>query len=104
MADNRESANLLLKKFLDQISGPLLQAKIEIVTDRQLHPELNDSFSCSVVLKQDQKQLPAEKIYVNFSNFPMIKFFGRTWTEFQGEAGISPFLTGIQDHFRHLKT
>ena len=103
MADSIEIAHLLLKSFLSKISGPLQDAKIEIVTDLQLHPEANNSFSCQVVLKLAEKSLAPEKIYVSFSSFPMIKFFGRTWTEFQGEQGITPFLTAIQDHFRHMK-
>lgn len=103
MADINETADLLLKSFLDKFSGPLRLAKIDVVTDLQLHPETADSFSCSVIMRQGEKQLPPEKLYVSFKDFPMIKFFGRTWTEFQGEAGIAPFLTGIQDRFRYLK-
>jgi hypothetical protein len=103
MADVIETANLRLKDFLDKLSGLLHRAKIEIVTDRQLHQEPSDSFSCSVVLKQGEKELPPEKIYVIFSKFPMIKFFGRTWTEFQGEQGITPVVTQIQDRFSHIK-
>jgi len=103
LADLSETARLLLKSFIDQVSGPLKKVEIEVVTDLQLHPEANNSFSCSVVLKKGEKTLPAEKIYVSFTNFPMIKFFGRTWTEFQGESGIGQFVTGIQDRFHHQK-
>ncbi len=103
MADFRDPADLLLKNFFDKVSGPLRHAKIEMASDLQLHQQTDDLFSCSVVLTQGAKKLPPEKIYVSFSSFPMIKFFGRTWTEFQGEQGIAPFLTGIQDHFRQIK-
>ncbi len=101
--DVRETADLLLKSFLEKVSGPLKSAKIELVTDGQLQPGNNNSFSCSVELMQGAKKLPSEKIYVSFSNFPMVKFFGRTWTEFEGASGIAPFVICIQDHFRHLK-
>jgi hypothetical protein len=103
VTDFRDSADLLLKNFLDKVSGPLKNAKIELVTDSQLQPGNNNSFSCSVELTQGVKKLPTEKIYVSFSNFPMVKFFGRTWTEFEGASGIAPFVICIQDHFRHVK-
>ena len=103
MADSSETAKLLLQSFLDKVTGPLQRLAIELVTDQKLNPETNNSFSCSVLLNQGQKKLPPEKIYVSFSSFPMIKFFGRTWTEFQGEQGIATFLTGIEDQFRHIK-
>jgi hypothetical protein len=99
MADFKDTADLLLRTFLEKVTAPLQKAKIEIATDFQLHPESTNSFSCSVQLKRGAKQLPAEKIYISFYGFPMIKFFGRTWTEFQGDAGIAPFVIGIQDHF-----
>ena len=101
--DVSETAELLLKSFLDKVSGPLKNAKIELVTDGLLQPGNNNSFSCSVELTQGVKKLPSEKIYVSFSNFPMVKFFGRTWTEFEGASGIAPFVICIQDHFRYMK-
>jgi hypothetical protein len=99
MADFRETADLLLRSFLEKITLALQVAKIEIVTDQRLHQDSNNSFSCSVVLKRGAKELPAEKIHVSFAHYPMVKFFGRTWTEFEGERGIAPFLTVIQDSF-----
>src|SRR6187402_783252 len=99
MADMSEPAKVLLQKFLDQLAPHLQQAKIELVTDQQLTADANDSFSCSIVMKKGEKQLPPEKIYINFKSFPMVKFFGRTWTEYQGEAGIGVFVIGIKDHF-----
>ena len=92
-----------IEEFSRQSVWPPSTRQDQIVTDLQLHQESNDSFSCSVVLNQGEKKLPPEKIYVSFSSFPMIKFFGRTWTEFEGERGITPFLTCIQDHFRRVK-
>lgn len=103
MSDLTATANLLLRNFLGQVVPPLREAKIELVTDAQLSEESKGTFSCSAVLNQGEKKLPSEKIYVLFSNFPMIKFFGRTWTEFQGQSGITPIVASIQDHFRYLK-
>jgi hypothetical protein len=99
MAELRETANLLLQTFLNELAIELQPAAIELVTDLRLHQESTDVFSCSVVLKKGMKQLSDDKIYISFGGFPMVKFFGRTWTEFEGSRGIAPFVTVIKDHF-----